>query len=92
MTETFVFEPTGYELARQKQAKQTPKQLAKEFQKQYQIAMRNATIGKQTTGGQLVGFKNAARICVLYGQPVPDDLKCLIALYEYAEKQSIGKP
>lgn len=82
----FTFEPTAYELAKAKQAKRTPKQLEKEFQKQYKIALRSATSGKQTTGGQLVNFKNAARICNLYGQPVPDDLKCLIALHESAER------
>ena len=84
----FTFEPTAYELTKAKQDKQTPKQAEKEFQRQYKISLRAATSGKQTTGGQLVNFKNAARICDLYGQPVPDDLKCLIALYESAERHS----
>lgn len=89
MAEIFTFAPTDYEIEAAKHAKQTPKQLAKEFQKQYQIALRSATAGKQTAGGQLVNLKNAARICEQYGQPIPDDLKCMIALYERAQAQHV---
>jgi len=87
--ETFVFEPTAGDVAREKQTKQTLNQLAKEFKRQYEISMRSATLGKQTAGGQLINFKKTARVCELYGQPIPDDLKCLIALYEKAEADSI---
>lgn len=89
MSEIFTFALPDYEVERQKQAKQSVKQLVKEFTAQYTIALRSATLGKQTTGGQLINFKKAAQICEKYGQPIPDDLKCLIALYSHAEAAHI---
>lgn len=91
MTETFVFEPTAYTLARIKQEQQTPKRLANEFNKQYGIAIKSGFTGTQTTGGQLIRLRRAAYICELYDQPVPIELKCLIALYEDAERKHRDK-
>jgi hypothetical protein len=80
----YTFEPTAYDLAREKQNKQSVKRLATEFKQQYKKAISSGLAGRQTTGGQLVSFKKAERICREYGQIVPDDLKCLIVLYEAA--------
>lgn len=89
MSEIFTFAPTDRELAQQKQRKQTAKQRTKEFTRQYKISLHSATMGKQTTGGHLVNFKKTVKVCELYDQPVPEDLRLVIGAYEKAEAEHI---
>lgn len=90
--ETIELSPTAYEVYRQKQAKKTQKQLAREFNQQLKIAMNGLGFimtARHTTGSHLIALQRVAAICELYNQPTPDNIRFLIALYEQAEKQSL---
>ena len=75
--------PTAYEVERQKQLKQTPKQRLNEGKKQFKKAVASYALATKnsTTGMQLVKLKHVESVAEKYGIELDVYFKWMLALH-----------